>query len=465
MARPLPPSLYAATARPATPTPPLLRDRRASVAIVGGGFTGLSTALHLAEAGVDTVLLEAHEPGWGASGRNGGQVNPGLKLDPEVVSQRYGEALVALSYAAPDDVFALIARHGIECEAVRGGTYRAAFGTADATELRSLAAQCGERGMPVRLLDAVAMRVATGTGRYRLGMFDPRGGQLNPLGYARGLARAALRAGAAIHGDSPVTSLTRAGAGWALATPGGVVTADRVVLASNGYTGGLWPGLAQSVIPVFSAIVASAPLPPALADSIVEGRGVLYELGEVTFYYRVDPAGRLLIGGRSRSRDLAGPDAFRFLSDYAIRLWPALHGVAWTHGWNGQIAATLDHMPHLHAPAAGVLACLGYNGRGVAMATVMGREIARHLQRAELPMPAVPIDRIGLHRFWKAGVAVRLTYGRIRDHWATRRSIYVGVPSAPASSKAASVESGSVPVDDEPTATSHKRHSGSLADG
>lgn len=419
MAESLPPSLYADTARPPPPTPPLAANRRARVAIVGGGFTGLSAALHLAEAGIEAVLLEANEPGWGASGRNGGQVNPGLKPDPDEVERDYGPAVVAMSYAAPGDVFALIARHGITCDAVQGGTLRAAIAPVDERRLRGLAEQCQRRGMPARLLDAAEMAAATGTSRYRLGLLDPRGGQLNPLGYARGLAEAAQRAGATIHGGSPVRSLAREDCAWALTTPGGTVRAETVVLATNGYTDGLWPGLARTVVPVFSAIVASAPLPPALAARILAPGAVLYELGDVTTYYRLDPEGRLLMGGRSRSCALAGPDAFRFLSAYALRLWPELRRVGWTHGWNGQLAITLDHYPHVHAPAPGVLACLGYNGRGVAMATVMGREIARHLQGGPLPFPARPISPIPLHRFWKFGVAARLAYGRARDSLTT----------------------------------------------
>jgi len=169
---------------------------------------------------------------------------------------------------------------------------------------------------------------------------------------------------------------------------------------------------------VFSAIVASAPLPPSLRTRILPHGAVLYEVGEVTTYYRLDAGGRLLMGGRSRSRTLAGPQAFRFLSDYALRLWPELRGVSWTHGWNGQLAVTPDHMPHLHAPAEGLLCCLGYNGRGVAMATALGRELAGDLRGGKLPWPAAPIRAVPLHRFWKAGVAARLGYGRLRDRLA-----------------------------------------------
>lgn len=199
----LPPSLYAGTAAPAPDLPPLDGDISADVAIVGGGFTGLSTALHLAERGVGVVLLEAHEPGWGASGRNGGQVNPGLKHDPARVEADFGADLgrrmVAMSYAAPGLVFDLVRRHAIACEALQSGTLRAAFNAANAASVRASAAQGLARGMPVALLERDAVRAATGSERYLCALRDQRGGQLQPLSYARGLARAGVMAGARIH--------------------------------------------------------------------------------------------------------------------------------------------------------------------------------------------------------------------------------------------------------------------------
>lgn len=419
--QPLPPSLYADTARPAVPTPALAGDRRASVAIVGGGFTGLSAALHLAEGGADVVVLEAHEPGWGASGRNGGQVNPGLKPDPEVVERDFGAELggrmVRFAWGAPDHVFDLIRRHQIQCDAAQNGTLRLAYNTADATGVRASHAQGVARGMPVDLLEAGALAEGTGARRYVAGLLDRRGGHVNPLGYARGLAQAAMQAGAAVHGATPVLSMTREGGFWLLVTPSGVVTAERVVLATNGYSGGLWPGLARSVIPVFSGIIATVPLSDAVAREILPLRAAVYELGHVTTYYRLDAQNRLLMGGRSKQAPVAGPGAMAWMARYAERLWPVLKGVAWTHGWNGQLAMTADHYPHLHMPAPGVVACLGYNGRGVAMATAMGGQIARHIlsPEADLDMPVSAIKPIALHRFWRQGVMARVALGRVRD--------------------------------------------------
>lgn len=417
-----PSPLYAGTAPGLDTLPPLQGSRRTAVAVIGAGFTGLSTALYLAEAGIDVTVLDRHAPGWGASGRNGGQVNPGLKPDPDQVAARFGGAtgarLVEAAWAAPELVFDVIRRHAIACDAVQGGTLRAAVAERDMHGLRRLAAQCLARDMDVTLLDADAIAAQTGTRRYRGALLDRRGGQLNPLAYARGLARAARHTGARLHAASPATRLERSAAGWRIATPAGELQADRVVLATNGYTDRLWPTLARSIVPAYSAIIASAPLPSDLRQTILRDRQVLYELGHVTTYYRIDAAGRLLIGGRSRSRDLAGPRVLRFLARYAVSLWPALRGIPWEHGWNGQLAMTTDHYPHLHEPAAGLLACLGYNGRGVAMATLLGRELARRasgVASENLLLPPVPIRPIPLHAAWPIGVAWQIARGRVLD--------------------------------------------------
>ena len=190
---PLPPSLYADTAVAPTPTPPLDTDKTVPVAIIGGGFTGLSTALHLAEQGVQATVLEAQEPGWGASGNNGGQVNPGLKHDPDQIEADFGAELgrrmIAFSYGTTNFTLDLIRRYQIPCEARQNGTLRAAYNEASAAAIETTAKQCIRRGMPVTLLDAAKMREVTGTGRYLCAMLDARGGDLHPLSYARGLAR------------------------------------------------------------------------------------------------------------------------------------------------------------------------------------------------------------------------------------------------------------------------------------
>jgi glycine/D-amino acid oxidase-like deaminating enzyme len=402
--------------------PPLDGGRRVAVAVVGGGFTGLSTALHLAEGGVDVAVLEAHEPGWGASGRNGGQVNPGLKHDPDRIEEDFGPELggrmVALSGNAPNVVFDLVHRHQMVCEALQSGTLRAAFDPRNAAVVRGSAAQCARRNMPVTLLERTEIAGATGTGRYLCAMLDRRGGRVNPLGYARGLAQAAQQAGAAIHGGTPVTKILRNGRDWELRTPTGTLHAEHVVLATNGYTDDLWSGLRRSIVPVYSAIVASEPLSADVVRTIMPSQSVLYELAGITVYYRLDADNRLLMGGRSPLHDITGPEQLPYLIRYTHQLWPGLRDIRWTHAWNGQLAITPDHYPHLHEPAPGVIACLGYNGRGVAMATIMGAEIARRIIRgdtSEIDMPVTTLREIPFHALWRSAVAARVTYGRIRD--------------------------------------------------
>ena len=411
----LPPSLYAATARPAPSTPPLDGDKRADVVVIGGGFTGLSTALHLAEQGTKVVVLEANEPGWGASGRNGGQVNPGLKLDPDQVEAKYGPEiggrLIRFAWGAPEATFALIRRWQIECDARQGGTMRAAYLNRDAKSLRCLAEQCLRRGMPVTFLERDDARRATGTDRYLAILRDANGGDLQPLDYARGLARAAMQVGACIHGATRVAGVRRAGRSWQVRTPSGTVTAKAVVLGTNGYTDELVPGLRRSVVPVFSSITATAPLAGGLADTVLPSRGVLYEAARITVYYRVDKDGRLLMGGRGPQRQNADQARLHHLISYAERLWPGLKGTSWTHAWNGQVALTTDHYPHVHQPEEGLIACLGYNGRGVALSTVMGAEIAKLAlgkDPTEIHLPVTPIKPIPLHAFWRVGAMAKL---------------------------------------------------------
>jgi glycine/D-amino acid oxidase-like deaminating enzyme len=190
-----PPSVYRTDAIPPIATPPLDQDRHVSIAIIGAGIVGLSTALHLAGTGAEVLVIDAQEPGWGASGNNGGQLNPGLKYDPAVVEATYGADLgrrmIRFAYDTPNVTLNLIQRHGIDCSARQNGTLRAAYSDAGANSVEATARQCLERGMPVEQLDAAAVRRATGTDRYKVALLDKRGGDLHPLNYSRGLAKAA----------------------------------------------------------------------------------------------------------------------------------------------------------------------------------------------------------------------------------------------------------------------------------
>src|SRR5579859_6747539 len=219
---PLSPSLWAATAPPAAPTPPLEESISADVCIIGGGFAGLSTALHLAERGIRTVVLEAREPGWGASGRNGGQVIPGFKFDPDELVSMYGaergQRLIEFGGSTADVVFELIEKHRMDVPRLRNGWIQGAHTQANVELVRSRAEQWSRLGAPVEFLDQAAVTNLVGTDKYDGGWLDRRGGAIQPLSYARGLAKAALAAGARIHGETPARRLQRTGARWTVET-------------------------------------------------------------------------------------------------------------------------------------------------------------------------------------------------------------------------------------------------------
>jgi glycine/D-amino acid oxidase-like deaminating enzyme len=414
-------NLYLETAERAEAVTPLSGDRKADVVVIGGGYTGLSTALHLAERGTDVVLLEAYEPGWGASGRNGGQVNPGLKHDPDVVERDFGgelgARLVAFAGAAPAFVFDLIERLGISCELRRCGTLRAARHPKHVERVRVTVEQYARRGAPVEFLDPAAIARATGTRQYQGALLDRRGGALNPLSYARGLARAASRAGAAVHGGTRVNGIERSGAAWKIRSATGQVSCTQVVLATNGYTDSLWPKLSRTIVPVFGAIAATEPLPEVIARDLLPGGQVLYESGAVTVYYRLDEARRLIIGGRGPMQEIQTPADIPHIQKYARRLWPALADVRWTHGWGGRLGFTADQYPHVHEPAGGVIACLGYCGRGVAMGTALGAALAQRVlgDAREFPLPITPLKPIPFHGYWPISVPAAILAGRVAD--------------------------------------------------
>lgn len=409
-------SLWSATAPSVVPTPALSESVKVDVAIVGAGYTGLSTALHMAERGVSVCVLEANEPGWGASGRNGGQVNPTLKYDPEQLVRMYGseraEPLISTVSNSADLVFNLIERHGIDCAPVRKGWMQLSYTDKGVAGLHARADQWARRGVPVQRLDAAAVASRLGSQAFAGGWLDGRAGAIQPLAYARGLVSAALAAGAQVHGHSAVTGLQRQGTGWQLHTAGGAqVTADQVVLATNGYSGNLWPGMAQSILAANSFIVATKPLSGRAADSILPGQETVSTAQRLLLYFRKDNHGRLLMGGRGLFNDPTSPTDFAHLERSLALLFPQLGPLAFEYRWAGRIAITRDFMPHVHEPAPGLTLALGCNGRGIALCTSLGQQLAGRLcdSRAEFVYPVTPLQRLPLHglqRFYiGAGVA------------------------------------------------------------
>ncbi|MEM8728946.1 MAG: FAD-binding oxidoreductase [Pseudomonadota bacterium] len=421
---PLAKSLWAATANPSPERPRLSGAHEADTVVVGGGFTGLSAALHLAEAGQSVVLLEAETPGWGASGRNGGQVNPGLKPDPEDIEAQFGPDLgarmVARGASGGALVFNLIARHDIACDAANIGWVRSATNAKTLAALENTARQWRARGHDVDDVDAAEMAQLLGVDVYVGGIIDRRGGNLHPLNYALGLADAAERFGARIHGDSRVVELDIAPDQVCLKTQGGQVTAARALLCTNAYTGDLQNPLGKSVVPVTSVQVATEPLSDNVARSILPEGHSPTDTRRLIFYFRKDAAGRFVMGGRGALGDggiLRRQEALRAA---AVELYPQLDGVAWTHAWGGNVAMTRSHYPGMHQIAPNVMAGLGFNGRGVAMATVMGTLLAdwaRGMPEAELDFPLTQAEPIPFHRLRNLGVGATVAAYRLLDRF------------------------------------------------
>ena len=415
-------SLWSATANPIPPCPPLESDDSAEVAVIGAGFTGLSAALHLAERDIETVVLEAETPGWGASGRNGGQVNPGLIEDPDQIEARFGpemgRRMILLSGAAGDLVFSLIERHGISCDAVQSGWIRAAHNATALKTLESRVEQWQRRGGPLRLLDRDEVRQMIGTDVYCGGAIDPRGGNLHPLNYALGLAGAAIAAGVRIHGRSRALSVKQEAGRQVIETAHGRLRAGKLLLCTNGYTDGLVPPLAQTIVPVRSIQVATEPISDNISASILPGRQAPSDTRRLLHYFRMDAAGRFIMGGRGAYGDDGTRRAQERLRKASRDMFPQLADAQWQHAWGGFVAATADHYPHLNLMGDGIVAGLGYNGRGVAMATAMGKVMADWASgtaAADLDFPMTSPKPIPFHGLRKLGVQATIARYRTLD--------------------------------------------------
>lgn len=372
----------------------------ADIAIIGGGFTGCAAALEAARGGASVCLLEAEVIGHGGSGRNVGLVNAGLWLPPDEVVARLGaEAgarLIAALAAAPDRVFDLIAREGIDCEARRAGTLHLAHSPGGLRDLEARLTQGRRLGAPLALLDAAETARRTGTAAYHGALFDPRAGTIQPLAYVRGLARAAQRSGAALHEASPVRALERRGDVWHVTTPRGEVRARAVLVATNAYHLGPLAGFRPEYVAVHYGQVATDPLPAGLRATLLPGGEGCWDTAMVMSSFRTDREGRLILGAIG---DFAGAGG-RLHRDWATRkmalLFPDMAGLPFRHCWSGRIAMTGDHVPKVVRFGVDALAVFGYSGRGIGPGTVLGTEAARALLQGD--MGRIPLDPVTGHR-------------------------------------------------------------------
>lgn len=394
------PNLWRASCREGFTAPPLSSDHSVDLAIIGGGFTGCAAALEAAREGASVCLLEANTIGHGGSGRNVGLVNAGLWLPPETVMAQMGaEAgtrLWSTLAEAPTRVFDLIAREGIECEATRNGTLHLAHSPQGLRDLQERHRQGRALGAPLELLDAAETARRTGSDAFHGALFDPRAGTIQPLGYVRGLARAAATAGARICEQSPVQSIRHDGGQWIVVSNGHPVRAARLLIATNAYHLGLGPMFEPAFVPVHYCQYATDPLPDTVRQAILPGGEGCWDTALVMSSVRMDQAGRLIIGGIGNG-DGAGARVHAAWARRKIAaLFPALRGIALTHGWSGRIAMTGDHIPKIIAFGPDAYACFGYSGRGIGPGTVFGTQAARALLNGSTsPLPVDPVSRHG----------------------------------------------------------------------
>ena len=374
-----PASWYAATADALPEFPPLRGKERADVVVVGAGYTGLSAALHLAEAGMDVALIEAQRVGFGASGRNGGQLGSGQRMDQQGLERLMGDSDAAKLWELAEDakglVKSLIARHDIDCY-LAPGIAEACFSASEVAHEHAYADHLAERYGYEHLtkLDKDAMHALCPSPAYHGGVLDMGAAHLHPLRYALGLARAAQAAGVRIYERSEVTGIDE-GARATLHTAQGQISADHVILACNGYLGGLNGKVASRVMPINNFIAATEPLGVDAARVLTQDVAIA-DTKFVVNYFRLSHDNRLLFGGGESYGYRFPADIPALVRKPMSQIFPHLSDVKIDYAWGGTLAITIKRMPYLARVAPNILSASGYSGHGVGSATHAGKLMA-----------------------------------------------------------------------------------------
>lgn len=387
-------NLWADTCAETFAAAPLKGDLTADLVIIGGGYTGCSAALEAAEQGASVILLEAQTIGYGGSGRNVGLANAGLWLPPDQViaqmGRTAGDRLNATLAVGPERVYNLVAQHEIQCEPVRNGTLHCAHAPSGMKDLKTRFDQQVSRQAPVNLLDANEAKIATGSARVSGALWDKRAGTVQPLAYAKGLARAAKEAGAILHEHAPVTRVSRQ-KDWVVETETGTVRAKKLLMATNAYHHD-FNGLQNTpTAPVHFFQLATAPLSDHLHDLILPGNQGCWDTGLVMTSFRKDRAGRFILGAMGR------PDRLGIHESWArralARLFPHLAGQVFEYFWSGRIGMTSDHIPKIQRLGDNGYAVFGYSGRGISPGTVFGAACVQALlSGSESGLPLEPVE-------------------------------------------------------------------------
>jgi glycine/D-amino acid oxidase-like deaminating enzyme len=417
-------SVWELTAPAAPDTLPLSTDIDTDVLIIGGGFSGLSTALHLHDSALDIVLIEAHSIGWGASGRNGGHVLPLIRKDPKAIIDQLGvengERLIRMVGASADTVFSLIKQYGIQCDLENNGWIQAVHSQQQLKIAKDRYEQWQSYDADMEILDQEQVASYMGTNTYVGGLLVKAGGHINPLAFSRGMAQAAIDKGVKIFTETPAIAMEPVDKRWQITTPTGTINANKVVVATAAYSDGLWPGLQKSYLPFYLYNVATKPLTEDVRATVLPGKHPVTDTRGDAHVFHYDGAGRLITGG-----------TFIFPFNWENRLithatkvlfetFPQIRSPQFElgHLWRGKIAMTADILPHLHVLAPNVFTWLGCNARGIALSTCMGAVLAdavNEVPTKEWALQPVSMELISAHAFSNLMTNIMLAYYRFRD--------------------------------------------------
>ena len=375
------PSYYAATVREQVATEPFSGPARTDVCVIGGGYAGLSTALHLARRGVNVTLLEQSRLGWGASGRNGGQAHVGMRRDQQWLEARVGQAdarrLWEFALAARTHLDWLIDSYAIDCELRLGhlhADHRERYTADSRRHVEHLRTAYGYQHIRFVGRDEVASMVASPN--YYSGSFDARAGHLHALNFALGIGRAAAGHGARLHEGVEVTGLSRGDGSWRVATNHGELVAERVVLACNGYLRRLAPEVERRVMPINNFIAVTEPLGAEGARRVISNGAAVSDSRFVVNYFRITPDHRLLFGGGENYGYQFPRDIAAFVRPHLLKVFPQLAGVRYDYAWGGTLGITPTRMPWVRELEPGLINASGFSGLGVVIAPFTGKAVA-----------------------------------------------------------------------------------------
>ena len=418
-------SWYAATTNKVADYPALEGTVEADVAVVGGGFSGVNTALELAERGDNVVLLEANRLAWGATGRNGGQIIGGVGHDASKFRKTIGDegvrAIYDMGVECCEIIRERVARYQIDCD-IRWGYCDVALKPRHMDWFRETLEEQREAGYPykLQLLDASEVKQFVGSEAYIGGLYNAEGwGHLHPMNLCVGEAAAASSLGARIFEQSRVESIEH-GARVTLRTERGEVRASRVVLCGNAYMESLVPKLASRVLPASSCMIATEPLPEELAKSVLPMDVAVCDPRTALDYFRLTSDNRLLFGGLSNYTGLVPTDYQKVMTDKMVKIFPQLEGVAVDYAWDGQMGIGINRMPQLGKLADNVYYVQAYSGHGVAPTHIMARIIAEGIHgettRFEMMSKIRHMAFPGGKYLRRPGYAVGMSYYKAKDY-------------------------------------------------